>query len=111
MRQEWRVKEKAGVLPPTASDNDMDLLNDDETPLIKDGSPPPTDMDINMVFTLPTEFRGAKEEVAQMSLGRKEVVFEKPKESSQHLKPLYVQGTSTGSRSPGCSLTAVLPST
>jgi hypothetical protein len=64
MRQEWRVKEKAGVLPPTASDDDMDLLNDDETPLIKDGSPPPTDMDINIVFTLPTEFRGAKEEVA-----------------------------------------------
>jgi hypothetical protein len=68
-------------------------------------------MDINMVFTLPTEFRGAEEVVAQMSLGRKEVVFEKPKESSQHLKPLYVQGTSTGSRSPGCSSTAVLPST
>jgi hypothetical protein len=26
--------------------------------LIKDRSPPPTDMDINMVFTLPTELRG-----------------------------------------------------
>jgi hypothetical protein len=24
MRQEWRVKEKAGVHPPTASDDDMD---------------------------------------------------------------------------------------
>jgi hypothetical protein len=30
----------------------MYLLDDDEAPLIKDGSPPPTDMDINMVFTL-----------------------------------------------------------
>jgi hypothetical protein len=49
-------------------------------------------MDINMVFTLPAEFRGAKEEVTQICLGPKEVVFEKPKESSQHLKPLYVGG-------------------
>jgi hypothetical protein len=32
--------------------------------LIKDGSPPSTSMDINMVFMLPVEFRGAKEEVA-----------------------------------------------
>jgi hypothetical protein len=27
-----------------------------------------------------------------MCLGPKEVVFEKPKESCQHLKPLYVRG-------------------
>jgi hypothetical protein len=70
----------------------MDLLYDDEDPLIEDGSPPPNSMDINMVFTLPAEFRGAEEEVAQMCLDRKEVVFEKPEESSQHLKPLYVRG-------------------
>jgi hypothetical protein len=49
-------------------------------------------MDINMVFTLPVEFRGVKEEVAQMCLDPKEVVFEKPEESSQHMKPLYVRG-------------------
>jgi hypothetical protein len=44
----------------------MDLLDDDEAPLIKDGSLPPTSMDVNMVFTLQAEFRGAEEEVAQM---------------------------------------------
>jgi hypothetical protein len=70
----------------------MDLLDDDEAPLIKDGSPPPTGMDINMVFTLPAKLRGAMEEVAQMCLGPKETVFEKPKELSQHLKPLYIRG-------------------
>jgi hypothetical protein len=53
-------------------------------------------MDINMVLMLLVEFRGAEEEVAQMCLGRKEVVFEKPKESSQHLKPLYVWGHING---------------
>jgi hypothetical protein len=58
------------------------MLDDDEAPLIKDGSPPSTDMDINMVFTLSTEFRGIEKEVAQMCLNPNEVVFEKPKESS-----------------------------
>jgi hypothetical protein len=91
-KQEWRVKEKASTLAPTTSDDDMDLLDDDEAPLIKDGSPPPTSVDINMVFTLPAKFRGAEEEVAQLCLGPKETVFEKLEESSQHLKPLYVQG-------------------
>jgi hypothetical protein len=58
------VKEKADTPVPTTSDDDMDLLYDDEAPLIKDGSPPPTSLDINVVFTLPAEFRGIEEEVA-----------------------------------------------
>jgi hypothetical protein len=88
--QEWRVKDKVDTPAPTTSDDDMDLLDDDEAPLIKDRSPPPTGMGINMVFTLPVEFRGMEEEVAQMSSGPMEAVFEKPEESSQHMKPLYV---------------------
>jgi hypothetical protein len=44
------------------------------------------------VFTLPADFRGAKEEVAQMCLVHKEAVFEKPEKSNKHLKPLYIQG-------------------
>jgi hypothetical protein len=92
MRQEWRVKEKTDIPAPMASDDDMDLLDDDESPLIKDRSSPPIDMDINMVFTLSADFRGAEEEVTQMCLSPKGVMFEKPEESSQHLKPLYVQG-------------------
>jgi hypothetical protein len=92
MKQEWRVKEKIDTPTPTTSNDDMDLLDDDEAPLIKDGSPPPTGMDINMVFMLLAEFRGIEEEVTQMCLSPKEVMFEKPKESSQHLKPLYIQG-------------------
>jgi hypothetical protein len=69
------VKEKVNVSIPMTSNDDMDLLDDDEAPLIKDGSPPLTGMDINMVFMLPTEFRGVEEEVAQMCLGPKEVMF------------------------------------
>jgi hypothetical protein len=63
-KQEWRMKEKTSTPTLTTSDDDMDLLDDDASPLIKDGSPSPIGMDINMVFTLPAEFRGAEEEVA-----------------------------------------------
>jgi hypothetical protein len=61
------------------SDDDMDLLDDDESPFIKDGSLPPPGMVVIM-------------EGAQMCLGPKEVMFEKPEESSQHMKPLYIRG-------------------
>jgi hypothetical protein len=57
-KQEWRVKKKTSTPALTASDDDMDLQDDDESPLIKDGSPLPTGTDINMLFTLPAEFRG-----------------------------------------------------
>jgi hypothetical protein len=87
------VKEKVNTPTPTTSNDDIDLLDDDETPLIKDESLPPTSMDINMVFMLPVEFKGEEEEeVAQICPGPKEAVFEKPKESSRHLKLLYVWG-------------------
>jgi hypothetical protein len=81
-KQEWRVKEKTSTPALTTSDDDMDLLDDDESPLIKDESPPSTGMDVNMVFTLPAEFRGIDEEIAQQCLGPKEAIFEMPEESS-----------------------------
>jgi hypothetical protein len=85
------VKEKVNTPAPTTFDNDMDLLDDDEAPLIKDGSPPLTSMDINMAFTLPAEFRGVEEAVAQMCFGPNEAMFEKPEELSQHSKSLYIR--------------------
>jgi hypothetical protein len=60
-KQEWRVK--TDVPAPTASDDNMDQLDNDESPLINNRSPPLTDMDINMVFTLPVEFKGVEEKV------------------------------------------------
>jgi hypothetical protein len=63
-KQEWRVEENSNVPAFTTSNDDMDLLDDDEYPLIKDRSPPPTDMDINIVFTLPAKFMGVKDEIA-----------------------------------------------
>jgi hypothetical protein len=72
------VKEKTITPALTISDDDMDLLDNDESLSIKDGSPLPTGIDINMVFTLSAEFRGAEKKVAQMCLIPKDVVFKKP---------------------------------
>jgi hypothetical protein len=63
-KQKWMVKKKDSMPALMASCDDMDLLDDDESPLINDVFPPPTDMYINMVFMLSVEFRGAMEEVA-----------------------------------------------
>jgi hypothetical protein len=91
-KQEWSVKEKTSTPPLMASYDDMDLSDNNESLLIKDGSLPPIGMDINMVFTLLAKFRSIEEEIAQMCLGSKEAMFEEPGESSQHLKPLYIRG-------------------
>jgi hypothetical protein len=63
MKQEWRAKEKTSMSALTTYDDDMDLPDDDESPLIKDKSPSPASMDINMVFTLPIEFKRVEEEI------------------------------------------------
>jgi hypothetical protein len=60
-KQEWRVQEKVDTPAPTISDDEIYLPDDDESPLIKDGSLPLTGMDINTVFTLQAEFRGVEE--------------------------------------------------
>jgi hypothetical protein len=62
-KQEWRVKEKTNTPALMTSDDEMDPLDDDESLLIRDGSPPPTDMDINMVFMSSATFRGVEGEI------------------------------------------------
>jgi hypothetical protein len=57
--------------------------NDEETP---------TDMEVNMVFALPAEFRVPEAEVAELILGPKNATFEKPERPEQHLKPLFIRG-------------------
>nr|AAQ56356.1 putative polyprotein [Oryza sativa Japonica Group] len=64
----------------------------EEQSVAKDESSPKEDMDINKVCMLPMEFCAMDEaEVAQFSLGPKDVVFEKPDESNRHMKPLYLK--------------------
>ena len=57
--------------------------------------------DVNMVFVLPSEFRAPQPEelaIAQLDLGPRPIIFEKPKEKSyKHLKGLYLRASSTAS--------------
>jgi hypothetical protein len=52
----------------------------------------PVLMDINMVFTIPAEFRVPMEDVTLLALGAERVVFEKPKNLGVHMKPLFIRG-------------------
>lgn len=56
------------------------------------------EVDVNMVYYLPAEFHATDEEgeVAQLNLGPKNVIFEKPEEPVQHMKPLYIRGHING---------------
>jgi hypothetical protein len=59
-----------------------------------------TSADVHMVFVLPAEFHapGRKEVlVAQLDLGPRPVIFEKPREKNyRHLKALYLKGYING---------------
>jgi hypothetical protein len=96
MNHGWRVKEKANTPAPMISDDNMDLLDNEEAPLIKDGSRHRLVWTSTWCSTLPAEFRGVEEEVTHMCLNPKEVMFKKLKESSQHLKSLYIWGHING---------------
>lgn len=65
----------------------------EEQSVAKDNSLSKEDMDINMVRMLPMEFCAMDEaKIAQLSLGPKDAVFEKPDESNRQMKPLYLKG-------------------
>jgi hypothetical protein len=57
-KQEWTVKKKTNMPTLTTSDDDMDLLDDDKSPSIKEGSPP-------------AGFRDVEGEITQLCLGPK----------------------------------------
>jgi hypothetical protein len=49
-------------------------------------------MEINMVFTIPSEFRALEKDVAELNLGAKCAVFEKPEKVGEHMWPLFIKG-------------------
>jgi hypothetical protein len=69
-----------------------DLLGED--PVDYEASPKHPDMDVNVItFSTDCTIVGDDEPVvAQFDFGPKEAAFTKPKESVNHLKPLFVRG-------------------
>jgi hypothetical protein len=49
-------------------------------------------IDVNMAFTILTEFRAPTEDVAELVLGVKCAVLEKPKNLGVLMKPLFIRG-------------------
>jgi hypothetical protein len=76
---------------PTPTEED-DLLGEDLVDY--EASPERSGMDINVItFSTDCNIIGDDEPVvAQLDFGPKEVAFTKPKESVNHLKPLFVRG-------------------
>jgi hypothetical protein len=56
--------------------------------LVEDG----IDMAVNMVFALPDEFWVPEAEVAELVLGAKAAVFQKPEKMGLHMKPPFIKG-------------------
>jgi hypothetical protein len=52
----------------------------------------PIPMDVNMVFTIPAEFRALMIDIVVLALGAGCDVFEKPENPGAHMKPLFIQG-------------------
>jgi hypothetical protein len=49
-------------------------------------------MDVNMVFTIPVEFRAPTRDVTELPLGAECAVFEKPENPCAHMNPLFIRG-------------------
>jgi hypothetical protein len=49
-------------------------------------------MDVNMVFTIPVEFRVPMEDIVEMALGAERAMFEKLENPGAHVKPLFIRG-------------------
>jgi hypothetical protein len=111
MKQEWRVKEKTSAPALTASDDDMDLLDDDESLLVK-----------KWVST--TDRHGHQHGVhyagrVQRCQGGDRPDMSRPQRGHVRetrgveptLSHCMFKVTSTEGRSPACSSMAVLPST
>ena len=81
-------KEKRITMEEEKSEDDNMII--DENSESKDDTA--AAIDVNMVFALPAEFRAPKIEVAELALGPKSAVFEKPEKPMKHLKPLYIKG-------------------
>ena len=78
-----------GLVDDLSDDPADDSVDDEDTENSDDVL---SDMEINMVFALPAEFRVREAEVAELVLGPKNAIFEKPEKPEQHLKPLFIRG-------------------
>ena len=61
-----------------------------------EASPENTNMEINVVLSSEDYLVILEEETAHLDFGPREAIFQKPKDSDNHLKALYVRGNING---------------
>ena len=71
---------------------------EDEELVDYEASPECTNMEINVVRFSDDYWAILEEETAHLDFGPRKAIFQKPKDSDNHLKALYVRGTSMGSQ-------------
>jgi hypothetical protein len=79
-RHTWREKRLAKEEGNCSKDSDQGLADDG------------VDIGVNMVFELPAEFQVLNAEVAELVLGARAAVFQKPGKMGLHMKPLLIRG-------------------
>ena len=71
---------------------------EDEELVDYEASPERTSMEINVVRFSDDYWAVSEEDMAHLDFGPREAILKKPKYSDNHLKALYVRGTSMGSQ-------------
>jgi len=72
-------------------------LQDDQYEELVDYEPSPEHVDINVVYlSADGDFIGDDSRTAEFNFATQSVIFEKPEDSMNHLKPLHVKGHING---------------
>jgi hypothetical protein len=80
IKKTWREKRLAREERDDDEDTEPSSENDERQ------------VEVNMVFELPSEFWIPEDEVAELALGAKAAVFQKPERLGVHMKPLFIGG-------------------
>jgi hypothetical protein len=110
MKHGWRVKEKANTPAPMISDDNMDLLDNEEAPLIEDGSCHRLVWTSTWCSRCRPSSGVPRSRSLRCVLALKRSCSRSPKSQASTLSRCTFGVTSTGSPSPGCSSMAALPS-
>jgi len=84
------------VAPASVSSEQDPLVQEDEELVDYEASPGHTNMEINVVHLSSDYFVVPEEEMAHLQFGPRDAVFQKPKESDNHHKALYMRGHING---------------
>jgi hypothetical protein len=101
--EKWLAKEENGSSDDSGGEEEVEVtsVKGDSNPGSGNRNPggkedrreeEPTQMDVDMVLTIPAEFRVPMEDVVELALGAERAMFKKPENPCAHMKPLFIRG-------------------